>query len=309
MTGLYSGIMGVGAAFSSGVSVPLAQAGLGWRGSLAFWAIPVAIALLPWIAIIVQQSRRNRARIAPSDGQAVPAQEPRTEEQASSDSARKPPPDNPAIPDSAQEMPSSEQPTANPSRGFLLRSPLAWQITIFMGLQSFSFYAIISWLPALLRNQGINAATAGWLIALLQFVGFLTTFFIPLLAGRRADQRLYVLIFCILGLVALLGIMMTGPSLIVLWVIMLGLSQGAFLGLALLFFVVRAPNARMAAELSGMAQSIGYFLSAGGPIFFGTLHDLTQGWTVPLIMLLVVGVIMLIVGLGAGRNALVTQAK
>ena len=50
VTGIYSGMLGTGAALSSGLSVPLSQnLGLGWRWALGFWAIFSFIALLIWL--------------------------------------------------------------------------------------------------------------------------------------------------------------------------------------------------------------------------------------------------------------------
>ena len=39
----------------------------------------------------------------------------------------------------------------------LWRDPLAWRVTAFMGLQSLLFYSALSWLPTLLRSEGIDA--------------------------------------------------------------------------------------------------------------------------------------------------------
>ncbi len=50
VTSLYSGIMSLGAAFAAGLSVPLArELNLGWRGSLAVWAVLAVFALIAWI--------------------------------------------------------------------------------------------------------------------------------------------------------------------------------------------------------------------------------------------------------------------
>ena len=57
-----------------------------------------------------------------------------------------------------------------------------------------------------------------------------------------------------------------------------------------------------------MAQSVGYTVAAAGPFVMGALHDLTGGWTVPLVVLLVLFVPQGIVGVLAGRDRLV-QAR
>ena len=49
MTSAYSSAMGVGAMFGAGISAPmLAWFDVGWRGSLAAWAVPAVAALLIW---------------------------------------------------------------------------------------------------------------------------------------------------------------------------------------------------------------------------------------------------------------------
>jgi CP family cyanate transporter-like MFS transporter len=38
------------------------------------------------------------------------------------------------------------------------RSALAWQVTLFMGLNSFIYYVMIGWLPSVLASSGHSAA-------------------------------------------------------------------------------------------------------------------------------------------------------
>ena len=81
---------------------------------------------------------------------------------------------------------------------------------------------------------------------------------------------------------------------------------GGTFGLALLLLALRTPDAATAGVLSGMAQSIGYLVAATGPTVFGLIHDVTGGWTVPLLFLDFVLVAKVVVGSGAGRAALVS---
>lgn len=48
-TGLYAAVMGIAAAFGSGLSTPLAQGPGGWRAGLATWAVPAVLALVVWL--------------------------------------------------------------------------------------------------------------------------------------------------------------------------------------------------------------------------------------------------------------------
>ncbi|MOA55078.1 Inner membrane transport protein YeaN [compost metagenome] len=54
-----------------------------------------------------------------------------------------------------------------------------------------------------------------------------------------------------------------------------------------------------------MAQSIGYLLAALGPTLFGLVHDLTQGWTVPLTILLGLTLLQMLFGILAGRRKII----
>lgn len=189
------------------------------------------------------------------------------------------------------------------NNGQIWRSPLAWQVALFMGLQSSLFYVSISWLPEILHHNGLNLTTAGWMLSYTQLIGMPASFIVPVITGRLKSQRILVVILGISALLGLTGLLLSS-SFITLAIssTFLGVTLGGCFALALTFLAIRAKNAKHASELSGMAQSIGYLLAAIGPVFIGFLHDLTNEWTVPLIVLIGITVLVIIFGLGAGRN-------
>jgi CP family cyanate transporter-like MFS transporter len=81
----------------------------------------------------------------------------------------------------------------------------------------------------------------------------------------------------------------------------LGLGQGGTFSLALTLIVLRSRDAHVAANLSSMAQGIGYTLASMGPFAVGIVHDLTGGWSAVGWIFGVIGVAATIAGLGAGR--------
>jgi CP family cyanate transporter-like MFS transporter len=87
----------------------------------------------------------------------------------------------------------------------------------------------------------------------------------------------------------------------VAWTLLLGVGQGAALGLAIYFTAARAPDPVTAASLSSFAQGGGYLVATAGPLVFGFLHGATGSWTVPVVMLLAVFAAELAVGTRAGR--------
>ncbi|MGE7781079.1 CynX/NimT family MFS transporter [Peribacillus sp. NPDC097264] len=182
------------------------------------------------------------------------------------------------------------------------RSPLAWQIALFMGFQSFLFYVTITWLPEILISHGISRGTAGWLLSFTQIIGLPSSFFIPVLAARLTSQ---VWVAFGLGLCSVVGYagLWFGSSfpILIISITLIGIALGGNFPLALSYIGIRARNARRAAELSGMAQSTGYLLAAVGPIFIGYLFDVAQDWTIPLFALILISALVMIFGMSSGR--------
>jgi len=191
---------------------------------------------------------------------------------------------------------------ADAQRRSLWRSPLAWFVTLFMGTQSLIFYVTIAWFPEIMASRGLSADTAGWMLSLLQFAVLPVSFIVPIVAGRMKNQRPLVAIMAVLLVLAIGGLYFGGNALIPLWTILLGIGAGFAFSLAMIFLSLRTNDARDAAALSGMAQSVGYLLAATGPTLFGLLHDVTANWDLPLLLLLAVSGLLFLFGLGAANN-------
>jgi MFS transporter, CP family, cyanate transporter len=184
----------------------------------------------------------------------------------------------------------------------LWRDPLAWRVSLFMGMQSLIFYSVLSWLPALLRSEGIEREAAGALLSAGLLAGIPTGLLVPMVAARMRDQRPAVAGTVAVLAVGLLGLMLAPAELPALWAVLIGMAVGALLSLAFLFFNLRSPDQEHAAELSAMAQTVGYTVAAAGPVLVGVLHDLDDGWTLPLAFLLAAATVLLLAGLSAGRD-------
>lgn len=189
----------------------------------------------------------------------------------------------------------------------LLKSPLAWHITLFMGLQSLMFYTLITWLPAILEFQGFSSAAAGWMLFLMQFSLIPVTFIIPVIAEKMDSQKTLSVITAMLFMIGI-GILLTGMnSLLFISAILIGVACGSAFSLSMMFFTLRTSDGQQAAEMSGMAQSLGYLFAAVGPVLFGALHDLNGGWTIPLILLLVLSGVILVSGYQAGQKRVISD--
>ncbi|EBY4538796.1 TPA: CynX/NimT family MFS transporter [Salmonella enterica] len=181
------------------------------------------------------------------------------------------------------------------------RSPLAWQVTLFPGLNSLIYYVIIGWLPTILISHGYSEAQAGSLHGLLQLATAAPGLAIPLILHRFNDQRWIAALVSLLCAVGAAGLWFV-PGQAVIWTLLFGFGSGATMILGLTFIGLRASSAHQAAALSGMAQSVGYLLAACGPPVMGKLHDASGSWYLPLSGVTVLAIIMAIFGLYAGRD-------
>lgn len=180
-------------------------------------------------------------------------------------------------------------------------SALAWAVTAFMGLQSLSFYVVVTWLPQVFQDSGFSAAAAGWLLFTFQAVAVVTSLAVPAALRWARDQRAVAAGSSAVMLIGYVGLLVT-PGWALLWSVVLGLGGGACLVLALAFLGLRAADATAAGALSAMAQSVGYLLAAVGPVVFGLLHTVSSGWHAPIILMCVAATCQVIVAVAAGRG-------
>ena len=184
-------------------------------------------------------------------------------------------------------------------------SPVAWRVTVFFGLQSLVYYAILSWLPSIYRAKGHSPASAGLLLAVLATIGIVGNLAGPALASRTSDQRAAVIVSILITAVGVLGVLLGPLSTAVLWVCILGIGTGATFPVTLLLVVVRSPDAATAVRLSAMAQGTGYVIAAIGPLALGLVRSISGSWTIPLLLVLGVLALEIPAGLGAARTRLV----
>ena len=183
----------------------------------------------------------------------------------------------------------------------LLRDALAWQVTLYMGMQSSLSYIVFGWLPSILIGRGLTPGEAGWVLSgsvMLQLVGAVAASW---LAARNTDQRGAILIVMLLTLCGLFGCLYAPLGTLWGWAIVLGLGQGGAFSLALTLIVLRSRDSHVAANLSSMAQGVGYTLASMGPLAVGLVHDRTGNWNAAGWIFAVIGGAAIVAGLGAGR--------
>ncbi|KQU29058.1 MFS transporter [Rhodococcus sp. Leaf233] len=265
LTGVLTAVISASAGVASGVSVPLAEA---FDGG---WRIVLGLWSIPVVLAAGCMAIFGRTL---SRGRSVAG--------------------SATVPDDAPR-----------SRTGVLTSPVAWSLTAFMGLQSLMAYSMIAWLPTIFRDRGVDARDAGLLLTALSVSSVLTALTVPSLATRLGNQSALAVAVTLPTCVGLLGIVSSADSWALVWAVLLGLGQGGQLSLAMTLMNLRASNARDAASLSSMAQTVGYVLAAAGPLVCGAVHSATQRWEPSIVFLLLVTIPMAAAGAVAGRRVVV----
>jgi len=328
LIGLYITALSVGAITGSVVAVPLWNRTGGSVGLTLGWlAAPAALAILLWLPQAGHATRPGSSATGArpggpaipddiaaipgdipvlfDDSPAVPGDVPAASDARAARDRRA----APAAAESAADRASADAaPAARPApaggrnRVAVHRYPLAWHVTLFMGLQSLLYYAALSWLPTILRDRGASADTAGNLLALMGVGNLAVSFLVPMVAQRMRAQHMLVVPTVAAMALGLAGVVYLPLSSAVAWVLILGAGQNAALSLAIFFTMARAPHPAAAASLSALAQSVGYLLASAGPLELGLLHSATGSWNLPIAVLFVLNGVLLFAGLLAARD-------
>lgn len=189
----------------------------------------------------------------------------------------------------------------------IFRSKQAWNISIFMGIQSLVYYCLVALLPIVLIDYGMAKEETGIVLLVIQLAMLPIMFISPIVASKMKDQQVMIysvgiLMFTGIGILAIYGI-----EYIYLAATLIGMGNGLSFSLALLFFSLKSKTMNGTIKVSGKAQSVGYLIAAFGPSIFGMLHDWDTSWKGSFYFLLVMILIMTFFGRKAARPRYVEE--
>jgi CP family cyanate transporter-like MFS transporter len=191
----------------------------------------------------------------------------------------------------------------------LWRHPVAWSVSIFMGLQSVGFYAILAWLPSLLQDSGHTPTEAGILLGICTSVGIPMGLILPPFIKHTTALHIPIALFTGVALAGILGLMFAPSTLTLLWLVMIGVGQGATFPLALNLITIRGATPAITTALSAMAQGVGYLIAAAGTYLIGAIHTATSSWTTAIAALAILTAMQIASGWHAGREHVIGEVE
>jgi len=187
----------------------------------------------------------------------------------------------------------------------LWRSRVALSITAVFSASAICTYAAFAWLPEILADIASSTPTeAGVLLGVTGIVSVPAALIAPLLVARLRNVGWLIAAGTAGFVLGYLGLLLTPTTLTLLWVLLIG-SGSILFPVSLVLINVRTRTHGGTIALSGFAQGIAYALGALGPLVVGVLHDVSGGWTLPLLFLLVVALVASIPAITLGKPAFV----
>ena len=153
----------------------------------------------------------------------------------------------------------------------------------------------------ILRWRGLDGLTAGFYVSASIMVQVVTCLLVPPLAARYRSQSFFNAALAFIAAAALLGLVFAPVGMLPALAVLQGIGQGGLFAMAMTVIILRSPDPRVAARLSGMSQAIGYVLAAFGPMLVGMLYSATGSYAVTGWLFAVIGLAAMLSGWGAGR--------
>jgi CP family cyanate transporter-like MFS transporter len=185
------------------------------------------------------------------------------------------------------------------------RTTFAWQIAIFMGLQSLLFYTVASFLPSIWVSKGLSAVSAGQMGSVFQFMAPVSILSLTWLVNRGRPIQALAVFAAVLNVIGILGVSYLSTDLAWLWSGMMGMGCSAIFTLSMMLFSMRTYTTNQASELSGMAQAVGYVIAFFGPLGTGWLHEMTGSWSMPLFIMLILMIVNVVIAWLVSRPVMV----
>ncbi len=175
----------------------------------------------------------------------------------------------------------------------LSRSPTALSVMVIFGVSGATAYTAFSLLPLILSDvSGLGRTEAALALGLFSIMGLPLSLLIPPLAVKPGRAGLLVGFAILNGVVGWSGLLLFPDTLLYLWVTLLAIAPLTF-HLSLTLIGQRTKNHFSALQLSGYVNRAGYLFAAIGPLLVGLGYQLTGGWEISMMALVVLSLLQI----------------
>lgn len=188
-----------------------------------------------------------------------------------------------------------------------IKSPIAWGLVLFFGLESMTFYGSASWLPTILTTKGFTLGGAGAAIALSGILGSAVGLFFPHWVSKFMDQRLILAAVSVLTGFSFFMMTVQDGAILILWLCLSNIGISMAFPACLLLCSIKSTTPEMTRTLSTMMQSIGYIISATGPFYVSSFFHFSGNWNTALYAIAFLSGLQLLVTLYVGKPSKVSD--
>jgi CP family cyanate transporter-like MFS transporter len=188
-----------------------------------------------------------------------------------------------------------------------IRNPIAWGLVFFFGIESMTFYGSASWLPTILLTKDFSLSGAGAAIAFSGLLGSAVGLFFPHWISKFKDQRALLAGVSILTGFSFFMMTLQDGKILILWLCLSNIGISMAFPACLLLCSIKATTPEMTRTLSTMMQSIGYIISATGPIYVSTFFHFSGSWDTALYAIAFLSALQLLVTLYVGKPSKVSE--
>lgn len=184
------------------------------------------------------------------------------------------------------------EPPRNSASAGVWKLPGAWTLAVFFGLNSGMTYATTHWLPTFLPDvAGASESEAGLAAAAFQFFGLAGALVVPIIFTKAYNRQAIATLLACTWPIYTLGLLLA-PSLYLVWIVIGAVAQGGVYAMFLTLCILRAADLGTVRDLSGMTQTVGYFISALTPVAIGALFEATGSWTASFAVMVVMSIVL-----------------
>ena len=182
--------------------------------------------------------------------------------------------------------------TKQKSQTKVLHNKKVWAVIVFAGFQSLLFYTSVTWLPTMAIHAGLSSHEAGLLTSIFSLISIPFSMTIPSLTTSLSDRHRQIML-AIISLAGFLGVAMllVPVNHFFYWLLvhlLIGTACSGLFPYLMVCFSLKTSSPEKTAQLSGLAQTGGYILSAFGPTLFGYSFDFFHSWLPAVLALLVI---------------------